>query len=119
VTIRDVIKRHGYFAHRGNPDAASEALEETGMESVEVEEWLEARCFDSEAAEDMDDVGITPDMASVRTDAGSGGYVDTVGYKVAAGDLGLADACALLGIDTRDTAYPFVSDVVTGTFARP
>ena len=46
----------------------------------------------------MDDVGITPEMASLRTEAGNGTYVDTVGYKVAAGDLGLDEACELLGV---------------------
>ena len=119
MTIRDVIERYGYLAHRGDLDAASEAWEETGMESGEVEGWLEARCFDPEAAEDMDDVGITPDRASVRTDAGTGGYVDTVGYKVAAGDLTLEEACALLGIDASTLPDPFASDTPTGSFAKP
>jgi hypothetical protein len=85
------------------------------MESGELEAWLEARCFDPEAAEDMDEVGVTPDMASVRTDAGSGGYVDTVGYKVAAGDLELEEACALLGIDASTVPDPFASDTPTGS----
>ena len=119
MAISDAIERYGYLAHRGDSDAASEAWEQTGMESGEVEAWLEARCFDPEAAEDMDDVGITPDMASVRTDAGSGGYVDTVGFKVAAGDLGLEEACLLLGIDASAVPDPFASDTPTGSFARP
>ena len=118
MTLRDVIERHGYLAHGGDPDAASEAWEETGMEPGEVEGWLEARCFDPEAAEDMDEIGITPDMASVRTDAGSGGYVDTVGHKVAAGDLQREEACALLGIDASTVTDPFASDTPTASFAR-
>jgi len=98
VTVEDVIERWGYFAHRGDLVAAVEAWEETGMEAGEVEEWLSARCFDANAAEDLDDVGITPSMASTRTKAGSGSYLDTVGYKVAVGDLGLEEACELLGV---------------------
>ena len=68
------------------------------LDDVGVEEWLSARCFDADAAEDLDDVGITPSMASTRTKAGSGSYLDTVGYKVAVGDLGLEEACELLGV---------------------
>jgi hypothetical protein len=98
VTIRDVIERHGYFAHRGDPAWACEVWEETGFEAGEVDEWLNARCFDPDAAEDMDDVGINPEMASMQTEAGNGDYVDTVGYKVAAGDLGLEEACELVGV---------------------
>jgi hypothetical protein len=63
VTIRDVIERHGYFAHRGDPDGAGEPWEEAGFDAGEVDDWLNARCFDADAAEDMDDVGITPRMA--------------------------------------------------------
>ena len=98
MTIRDVIERRGYFAHRGDPDASIEAWEETGFEAGEVDEWLSARCFDPDAAEDMDDLGITIEMAAMRTGAGSGGYVDTVGYQVAAGDLGLEEAGELVGV---------------------
>jgi hypothetical protein len=98
VTIRDVIERHGYFAHRGDPDGGCEAWEEAGFVAGEVDEWLNARCFDPDAAEDLDDVGITPEMASSKTGAGNGGYFDTVGYKVAVGDLELDEACELLGV---------------------
>jgi hypothetical protein len=46
----------------------------------------------ADAAEDLDDVSITIEMVSMGTEAGNGGYVDTVGFKVAAGDLGLEDS---------------------------
>ncbi len=97
MTIRDVIERHGYFAQRGDPDGACEAWEEAGFDAGEVDDWLNARCFDADAAEDMDDVGITSEIAASKTGAGNGSYVDTVGYKVAAGDLGLEEACELVG----------------------
>ena len=57
MTVEDVIERWDYFAHHGDLVAAVEAWEETGMEAGEVEEWLSARCFDADAAEDLDDVG--------------------------------------------------------------
>jgi hypothetical protein len=82
----------------GNPAWACEVWEETGFEAGEVDEWLNACCFDPDTAEDMDDVGINPEMASMQTEAGNGDYVDTVGYKVAAGDLGLEEACELVGV---------------------
>jgi hypothetical protein len=123
VTIRDAIERHGYFAHRGDPDAASEAWEETGFDAGEVDDWLNARCFDPDAAEDLDDVGITPQMASSKTGAGNGNYSDTVGYKVAAGDLGLEEACELLGVPAtsaqdasrRGTPSRYACRTVVGT----
>ena len=36
----------GHFAHGGNPDETAEAWSEAGFEADEVEEWLNARCFD-------------------------------------------------------------------------
>jgi hypothetical protein len=98
VTIGDVIERWGCFAHRGDLVAAAEAWEETGVQAGEVEAWLSARCFDPGAAEDLDEFDITPRMASTRTEAGNGCYLDTVAYEVAVGDLDLQEACALLGV---------------------
>ena len=74
MTIRDVIERHGYLAHRGDPDGAGEAWEEAGIEAGEVDDWLNARCFDPDAAEDLDDVGITSEIASSKTGTGNGSY---------------------------------------------
>jgi len=68
------------------------------MTAADVDEWLKARCFDPSAAEDMSDAGITPEMASAVTEAGSGGYVDTIGFKVANGDLEVEEARDLLGV---------------------
>ena len=45
-----------------------------GIEAGEVDDWLNARCFDRDAAEDLDDVGITPEIASSKTGAGNGSY---------------------------------------------
>jgi hypothetical protein len=38
MTVRDVIERHGHFAHGGNPDDAAETWTESGFEADEVEE---------------------------------------------------------------------------------
>lgn len=92
MTIRDVVERHGQFAHGGNPDDAAETWAESGFEADEVEEWLKARCFHPSAARDLADAGLTPETAAIRTSAGAGDYVDTIGFKVADGDLAAEEA---------------------------
>ena len=97
MSVRDVILRHGVFAHGGDPDGATDAWEQAGFAGEEAEEWLLARCFTASAARDLADAGVTPLSARMRTSAGSGDYVDTVGFKVADGDLGPEEARDLLG----------------------
>jgi hypothetical protein len=98
MTIRDVIESHGHFAHGGNPDDAAETWAECGFEAPEVQEWLAARCYAPDAARDLADAGITPVMAAMKTGAGAGDYVDTVGFKVSDGDLGVDEARELVGV---------------------
>lgn len=97
MTIRNVIEHCGRAAHGGDPESAAEAWAETGLSAAEVKEWLNARCFDPGAAEDMADAGIDPWAAAMETDAGAGDYVDTVAFKVASGDLEVEEARDLLG----------------------
>jgi hypothetical protein len=98
MTIRDVIERHGHFAHGGNPDDTAETWAESGFEAPEVDEWLLARCFDPSAARDLADAGVTPEMARMKTSAGAGDYTDTVGFKVADSDLEVEEARDLVGV---------------------
>ncbi|HWA55009.1 MAG TPA: hypothetical protein VG816_12650 [Solirubrobacterales bacterium] len=98
MTVRDVIERHGHFAHGGNPDDTAEAWVEAGFEAHEVEEWLNARCFDPGSARDLADTGMSAAEARMKTDVGSGDYTDTVGFKVSAGDLEVEEARDLLGV---------------------
>jgi hypothetical protein len=98
MTVRDVIESHGHFAHGGNPEDAAETWAESGFEAHEVEEWLLARCFDPSAARDLADAGVTPEMARMKTGAGAGDYVDTVGFKVSAGDIEVDEARELAGV---------------------
>jgi hypothetical protein len=97
VTIRDVIERHGHFAHGGNVDDTAETWAECGFEAHEVEEWLRARCFDPGAARDLADAGVTPEQAQMKTSAGAGDYVDTIGFKVSDADLEVDEARDLVG----------------------
>ena len=98
MTIRDVIEKHGHFAPGGNPDDTAETWAESGFEAHEVDEWLAARCFDPSCARDLADAGVTPDMARMKTGAGSGDYVDTVGFKVSTSDLEVEEARDLVGV---------------------
>lgn len=98
MTIRDVVERHGHFAHGGNPDDAAETWAECGFEAHEVEEWLRARCYDPNAARDLVDAGLDAEMAAMKTSAGSSDYVDTVGFKVSAGDIEVEEARELAGV---------------------
>jgi len=97
MTVRDVIERHGHFAHGGNPDDTAETWAESGFEAHEVEEWLQARCFNPSAARDLADSGVTADMARMKTSAGASDYVDTVGFKVSDSDLEVEEARDLVG----------------------
>jgi hypothetical protein len=57
-----------------------------------------ARCFDPSAARDLADAGVTTEMARMKTSAGAGDYVDTVGFKVSAGDIEVDEARELAGV---------------------
>ena len=96
MTIRDVIESRGHFAHAGNPDDAAETWLEVGFDAGEVEAWLKARCFDPNAARDLEDAGVTASMASIKTEAGRGDYVDTIGFKVSDNDLEVDEARELV-----------------------
>lgn len=69
MTIREVIERHGHFAHGGNSDDTAEAWAEAGFKADEVEEWLNARCLDPSIARDMADAGVPPADARIKTEA--------------------------------------------------
>ena len=76
------------YAELIGDDAASvaEAWTEAGFDDETTAQWLDARCFDAQAARALADMGVTPGQAGKRTRDG-GGYVDTIGFKVAKGDL--------------------------------
>ncbi|MGI8802002.1 MAG: hypothetical protein ACR2KV_07490 [Solirubrobacteraceae bacterium] len=82
------ILRYGDFADRGgDPAAAALAWTNSGFDDEATIKWLDARCFDPGAARDLADLDILPGQAAKRTRDGGGDYIDTIGYKVANGDL--------------------------------
>lgn len=97
MRIRDVIEQHGYLAEGGSLDVVAEAWGEAGFDAHEVAEWLAARCFDPSSARDLADLGVTPEMAQMKTSAGASEYTDTVGFKVSNSDIEPEEARDLLG----------------------
>ncbi|MDQ6775687.1 MAG: hypothetical protein M3071_05565 [Actinomycetota bacterium] len=86
-THRETIEKFGELADRGgSADVAAQAWTKAGFGDEMTERWLKAKCFDPEAARALTDLGVLPEQAAVRTRDG-GGSINTIAYKVAAGDL--------------------------------
>jgi hypothetical protein len=82
------IRRYGELAAPGgDPGAAARAWTQAGFDDEATAEWLEARCFDPAAARALADLDVTAFQATKRTRDGKGEYIDTIGFKVARGDL--------------------------------
>ncbi len=87
-TSPETIKQFGELADRGgDARAAAQTWTDAGFDDPVAAKWLEARCFDPEAARALADMGVTPKQASHKTRDGGGEYRDTIAYKVANGDL--------------------------------
>lgn len=87
-TGAETIRQFGEFADRGGrAEVAAQQWTDAGFDDEMTGRWLQARCFAAEAAHGLSELGATPEQCAVRTRDGRGGYIDTIGYKVAAGDL--------------------------------
>jgi len=87
-TGAETIRRFGELADRGgDAGAVAQAWTDAGFDDAATAEWLEARCFDPEAARALADMSVTPGQAAKRTRDGSGNYIDTIAFKVASGDM--------------------------------
>lgn len=103
--IAEILERHGVRPAACGPaeKAAREWLSAGFDDPEEVEGWLKARCFDASAARALEDAGLTPEQAALRTRAGAADYEDTVGYKYANGDLSTDEARRVITSDFWDT----------------
>jgi hypothetical protein len=82
------IQRHGPPATRGDAaEVVAQAWTDAGFADEMTARWLSARCFDAQAALALAQLGVTPEQAAARTRDGAGGYIDTIGWKVANGHL--------------------------------
>ncbi len=87
-TNAETIRRHERLAELGgDAEAAARAWTEAGFDDQTTTRWLEARCFDPQAAHALAELGVTPQQAAARTRDGGDGGLDTIAYKVANGDL--------------------------------
>jgi hypothetical protein len=97
-TKADTISRFGELADRGeDPKVAAKAWTAAGFDDEQTAKWLEARCFDPQAARDLTDLAVTPGQASKRTRDGRRDYLDTIAFKVASGDLSPRQGAARAG----------------------
>jgi hypothetical protein len=86
--IERVLWQHRDFAcGLSHPSSVADAWTSLGFTAAEVDAWLNARCFDADAANALRRGGYTPKLAAERTDRGLGAYEDTIGFKVSNGDL--------------------------------
>jgi hypothetical protein len=85
---------YGATATGGGPSesAAYEWLAAGFADVDEIEDWLRARCFGARHAQALEQAGLTPEQAALRTTAGRGNYEDTIAYKFAQGDLTIEEA---------------------------
>lgn len=95
-TSIETVQRYGELADRGgDPSAAAKAWTAAGFDDETTAQWLDARCFDPQAARALNDLGVTPGQASKRTrDGGGERYLDTIAYKVANGNLSARQGAA-------------------------
>ena len=88
TTGADTIREFGELADRGkDPELAAQAWTDAGFDDEATARWLRARCFDPEAARALADMGVSPEQAACRTRDGGDGRPNTIGHKVASGDL--------------------------------
>lgn len=84
----ETIRRYGELAGRGGAvEAVAQAWTDAGFDDEMTARWLEARCFDPQAARALTELGVTPKQATARTRDGGDGGIGTIAYKVANGDL--------------------------------
>jgi hypothetical protein len=96
-----VLAQYGEAALQGAPpeSVAYDWLAAGFDDAEEIDEWLAARCFRARHARALEQAGFTPAQAALRTTAGRGDYEDTIAYKLAQGDLTIAEARRIITSD--------------------
>lgn len=87
-TSIETIRRFGQLADPGEAaGVVAQRWTDAGFADAMTARWLSARCSDPRAARELTELGVTPEQAAVRTRDGGDGGIDTIGAKVAGGDL--------------------------------
>ncbi len=97
--VIEVLRGYGEAAltHQGSvEEAAREWLAAGFTDEEEIEDWLSARCFDAHGAQALEQRGMTPEQAALRTRAGTKDYEDTIGYKIINNDLSFDEATRII-----------------------
>lgn len=97
--VIEVLRGYGEAAltHQGSvEEAAREWLAAGFTDEEEIEDWLDARCFDAHGAQALEQRGMTPEQAALRTRAGTKDYEDTIGYKIINHDLSFDEAMRIV-----------------------
>ena len=84
-TDAETIRRYTDLVE-GDAGEVAQEWTDAGFDDETAAQWLDARCFSAQAARALADAGVTPSQAAKRTRDG-GGYIDTIAFKVASGDL--------------------------------
>lgn len=99
LRVIEVLRGYGEAAltHQGSvEEAAREWLAAGFTDEEEIEDWLSARCFTAQGALGLEQRGITPEQAALRTRAGTKDYEDTIGYKIINNDLSFDEATRII-----------------------
>jgi hypothetical protein len=100
--IGETLARHGGDALPAgtSPAAAARLWLDAGFaDAEEIDDWLAAHCFTPRHARTLDEAGVTPEQAALRTREGRALYEETVAYKFAHGDLTLEEARRIINSD--------------------
>ncbi len=87
--VIETLQRHDEALKHGvSPEASAREWLAAGFaDEEEINDWLSARCFNARGARALDERGITPEQAALRTTAGRNTREDTIGYKIINGEL--------------------------------
>jgi len=101
LSIGATLARHGDEALEGKtPDMAARNWIEAGfMDEEDVDDWLNARCFNPLCAQQLDSAGITPEQGALRTRAGRTAVEESVACKFSRGELTLEEARRIVTSD--------------------
>jgi hypothetical protein len=91
TAVERLLRRLGIDVTTAEADAA-EWMDAGFDDAEEVEEWMRAGCESAKIARRLEDAGITPEQAAMRTTAGDANYEDTIARKVTNGDLSIDEA---------------------------
>jgi len=98
-SVIEVLRRYDEAAltyESSVEEAAREWLAAGFTDAEEIEDWLRARCFAAQGAFVLEQRGITPEQAALRTRAGTKDYEDTIGYKIINNDLSFDEATRII-----------------------